>query len=295
MITRETDKKVTGSSLLLKSSANEDGYEIRMFLENRPEGFLDCRTQYINGEEYYVYDITGMESLSDHFEHKSMDIEDLRRLFSDLSLSFSSLEEYMLGQEHLRTEPENIFYNMTTGRYFMCFFPKEKRELSESLEELADFIIQKADHRNEDSIKYAYDFYKNIAAGNYQIPKIESEIPVSSKLQGAATDSGSTAFLEPADRENESFSDSKDYYRFPEEKSSEESIRAEKNGPKTSRPVSFSFIFCSLILVCFITLFLTALLYSPDKLTGILEHTWVLISITLTATLCTVIPVLKKH
>ncbi|MCR4740518.1 MAG: DUF6382 domain-containing protein [Lachnospiraceae bacterium] len=266
MIYREIEKKVTGNSLLLRSSENESGYEIKMFLENRPEGFLNCTLRYVNGEEFYVYDVTGMESLSEYYEHRTLSIKDIMNIFNDLSAAFSALEEYLLSQEYLRIEPVNIFYDLSGRKYHMCFFPKEKRDLGLTMEELADFMIQRTDYRDEEAIRYAYDFYKGVVSGVYSIPKInpgKSSVPEYDEVR---------TYVSP----------------IPDKETNDP-------GSPGGRSVSFSMIFCSIVLLGFIALFTSALFFSPDELSLLLERTDVLVSITLTSALCAIIPFLKKE
>ncbi|MCR4923481.1 MAG: DUF6382 domain-containing protein [Lachnospiraceae bacterium] len=185
MIEREYERGLNKKTLSLWRSEDGRGkgrdegseayesYESRMFLENQPEGFLNCRVEYRNGREIYVYRVLGYESLQEYFDKRPLGLSDIEGLFRDIREIFLTLEDYLLSKEYLRLEPENIFYDKELKSFYFSFYPGDYADIGVTLEKLGEFLLQRVDYKDETAMKGVYDFYQNVAAGNYSIPELK--------------------------------------------------------------------------------------------------------------------------
>ncbi len=154
------------------------GYEFSMLCENDIDGFMKFSVQSRNGKESLVYDISGKKSLKELFLKKEIGYGELRIFFKGLSRAYGSLKEYLLDMSGLLLSPEDIFMDLIEKRIYFIYYPGFGAELSESMQKLADFIIRRTDHRDEQAVLDAYDFYKRIYAGDYSVEVFMGGSPV---------------------------------------------------------------------------------------------------------------------
>lgn len=173
MFTARMESDINGSRLIFENpEMNNVGYKSRMLIENHITGFLECNIVYAEGKENYVYDITSKTSLRNIYEHGEMNHKMLYVLIESIICGMESAGEYLLPVEHLILDPEYIFVENNTGRIFWCYYPGSYNTLKEGINELAEYILGKADHKEDAAIELAYGFYKQVVNEDYTLRKL---------------------------------------------------------------------------------------------------------------------------
>ncbi|MCR5358237.1 MAG: DUF6382 domain-containing protein [Lachnospiraceae bacterium] len=164
---------INGNSLIFENeNKTEKAYITRMITENHIPGYLDCSVVYTDGSERYVYDITSRSNLESMYEYDEIGYDALCDILNSLALALESAEEYLLPAEHLMLDPHYIYSIPGSGRMMYCYYPGAYSALSESMNEIAEFILQKADHTDDAATMLAYDFYKQVTDGDYTIRRL---------------------------------------------------------------------------------------------------------------------------
>lgn len=173
MFTAHMESDINGSRLIFENpEMNNVGYKSRMLIENHITGFLECNIVYAEGKENYVYDTTSKTSLRNIYEHGEMNHKMLYVLIESIICGMESAGEYLLPVEHLILDPEYIFVENNTGRIFWCYYPGSYNTLKEGMNELAEYILGKADHKEDAAIELAYGFYKQVVNEDYTLRKL---------------------------------------------------------------------------------------------------------------------------
>lgn len=173
MFTAHMKSDINGSRLIFENpEMNNVGYKSRMLIENHITGFLECNIVYAEGKENYVYDTTSKTSLRNIYEHGEMNHKMLYVLIESIICGMESAGEYLLPVEHLILDPEYIFVENNTGRIFWCYYPGSYNTLKEGMNELAEYILGKADHKEDAAIELAYGFYKQVVNEDYTLRKL---------------------------------------------------------------------------------------------------------------------------
>lgn len=173
MFTAHMESDINGSRLIFENpEMNNVGYKSRMLIENHITGFLECNIVYAEGKENYVYDTTSKTSLHNIYEHGEMNHKMLYVLIESIICGMESAGEYLLPVEHLILDPEYIFVENNTGRIFWCYYPGSYNTLKEGMNELAEYILGKADHKEDAAIELAYGFYKQVVNEDYTLRKL---------------------------------------------------------------------------------------------------------------------------
>ena len=170
MIEADYKREMNHNYFILKKEGNiADYYTEKMICENEIPGLLPCRIRSINEEASYYYDISRKQSMYDIFQQKKMEEEDLRILLIKLNQLFGQMEGYLLPDDGLILSPRYIYWNYETFELYFCYYPAHTGNIKDSFVELAEFVIEKADHEKEELVNLAYSFYQKIMDENYEI------------------------------------------------------------------------------------------------------------------------------
>ena len=175
MFTERIESGINGNRLIFEDNGLTNvGYKARMILENHIPGFLECSIVHADGCDSYVYDITSMTSLYNIYEHKEMDYSMLYGLINSIACGLESAGEYLLPCEHLVLDPKFIYIEKETGKIFWCYYPGYYNTLKDGMNELAEYILQKANHKEDAATELAYGLYKQVVNEDYTLRKLLS-------------------------------------------------------------------------------------------------------------------------
>lgn len=173
MYSERIESGIDGTRLIFENNEIINvGYTSRMLLENHISGFLECSIMCADGKDSYVYDITSKTSLYNIYEHEEMDHKILYDLIESIACGLESAGEYLLPVKHLMFDPKYIFTENDTGRIFWCYYPGCYNTLKDGMNELAEYILQKADHKDDAATSLAYGFYKQVVNEDYTIRRL---------------------------------------------------------------------------------------------------------------------------
>ena len=145
--------------LLSGETPNPDAYENRVILANRIRGLLPCRLLYLNGDTYYSYDITSMQSLEILRGRRILSGEGLSGFLSELIDVLGGLEEYLLCFDHLILTPDKIFIDPSGGKIGLVYCPVYRKDIRESLRELIEYLLSGTDPEDRRTTLLLYRVY----------------------------------------------------------------------------------------------------------------------------------------
>ena len=105
--------------------AETTGYQYRMLEMNRIVGILPCGLRHIDGESFLYYETTGKQSLNALYEGRKIPGAELFRLLEALYEVSGTLSGYLLDEQHLVLTGDQIFYDLSSGRYCFTYYPGE--------------------------------------------------------------------------------------------------------------------------------------------------------------------------
>lgn len=275
MYKEQIESGINGSKLILEKNEIIDvGYKARMLLENHIPGFLECNMIHEDGCDRYVYDITSKSSIYNIYEHDEMDYKILYDLIGSIACGLESASEYLLKTEHLILDPKYIYVENDTGRIYWCYYPGHYCPLKDGMNELAEYILSRADHKDDAATSLAYGFYKQVVNEDYTIRKLLSkheEMTVS--VIGKNMDDGQ--------EENILIEDDRELYT-PDE----------NDAPMIPRSGKIIMIVCMLIILLLSGFVLSALLYKNGAAAKLLVLNEMKVFICLTEALAMMLPIL---
>ena len=167
-------KEKDNDYLILEAPGKPEGgeYQIRMLLVNPIYGLLPCKMRMVDGSRTFYYDITEKQPMSLVFERRLMGKEDIEKLLGGLEKAMDEAGRYLLSMEQFVLKPEYIFHDAETGAFFFCYLPFYEGSLEEDFRELAEYILKRLDHSQEEAVLWGYDIYSRSAEEHFSIGKI---------------------------------------------------------------------------------------------------------------------------
>ena len=167
-------KEKDNDYLILEAPGKPEGgeYQIRMLLVNPIYGLLSCKMRMVDGSRTFYYDITEKQPMSLVFERRLMGKEDIEKLLGGLEKAMDEAGRYLLSMEQFVLKPEYIFQDAETGAFFFCYLPFYEGSLEEDFRELAEYILKRLDHSQEEAVLWGYDIYSRSAEEHFSIGKI---------------------------------------------------------------------------------------------------------------------------
>lgn len=146
-----------------------ESYLLKMMLNNKIENLLCCKENYLEDKSQLFYEISNKKSLLKEYETKTMAFEEIYNLFQQLSQVFTNVSAYLLKQEYFLLDPQYMFLDLETKELNLLYIPFQLNHDSDMTlvtktvgryYKLADFILEKTNHRDEYAVNIAYQFYK---------------------------------------------------------------------------------------------------------------------------------------
>ncbi len=134
------------------------GFREQMLLHNRIEGLLPVDILFENGIRVYEYSVPGLESLRSYCRGHKMGLTQLRTIFTAILKSVYNGHEFMLSEDDYAAGPDTI-YTDGKERTELVYFPGYAKPLREQLRDLAEFMIDNVDYKDDAAVMMIYSFY----------------------------------------------------------------------------------------------------------------------------------------
>lgn len=180
------------------------GFERRMVLENRIDGFVPVSLRLVDDREELCYGITGLMSLKEFLEHSSLRCAVLKQFIFTLCCLADRLEDYLLSADCLVLEPETIFLRRETVSenafivkqeeaewiFSLCVCPHAEQNLKDSLCKVVRYLMEKADPLDEACASLCYSLYEVLQKENFCLSEFMTILEAAKEAKKAAGRTG---------------------------------------------------------------------------------------------------------
>ena len=147
----------------------EYGYAVNMAQNCPLESLLPIHIFFCDGKSLVRYRITGFTSLSERFSDSPLRLSDIRNILYTLRDICQRLPEYLLTSEDLLLDPEKLFIRPGSSKIHVCYIPGLPTVLSSSRMLLAEFLLKRTDHADQDASALVYRFYDQVSENNQSL------------------------------------------------------------------------------------------------------------------------------
>ena len=161
----------------IPNDENGDKYSFKMLDKNKIQGVLSGKERKEDGKGYWYVNISKKKSLIQEYQEKEMQLEDIIDIFQQLIPILEELRNYLLNESMAVLEPEYIFRDLDDQKLYILILPWNREE--RSLQKLAEFFLEKVNHRDENGVNAAYLFYRQQSQQHFSLyhflPVLEKE------------------------------------------------------------------------------------------------------------------------
>lgn len=162
----------------IPEETDRNQYSFKMLERNHIQGILPVKERKEDGKGCLYVDISGKKSLAQEYKDKEMELEEMVFFFQQLMPVLEELRKYLLTEKMAVLEPEYIYRDMEDNQLYITVLPWEVEE-GNNLHKLAEFFLEKINHKDEFGVNAAYHFYKQQSQPHfslyYFIPVLEKE------------------------------------------------------------------------------------------------------------------------
>ena len=168
-------KREMNRNYMVLRPENEIGgsYALRMLSENRIAGLLPFQEKQIDGETFLYFNITSRQSLSRMMEYRAFKAKEIRQITSDLIVTMTALERFLMDGDQLCLEPDMIYVDPDDLRANFCLFPGRGSQFEESFKKLARYILDHVDHTDGEAVVLAFALFRAGETENLGIRDLE--------------------------------------------------------------------------------------------------------------------------
>lgn len=151
-------------------------YQVRMLVGNVIPSLLKCRIQGMDGKFMVYYDITSRQSLSSFYEDKKLHREEVKMIFTAFVRVMEDTAEYLMNPGQLVISPDLIFLEADKKELYFCLMPGYQKDIREQLQILAEYILPKIDHEDEEAVRLGYGIYRRALEDSFHLEHIKEEL-----------------------------------------------------------------------------------------------------------------------
>lgn len=151
----------------IPSYVDSGQYSLKMLEKNKIPGVLSCKVRMEDGQEYWYADISKKKSLLQEYKDKEMQLEEMTLLFQQISSVLEELRIYLINESMVVLNPEYIYQDLEDGRLSMLVVPWDLGE--KTIQKLAEFFLEKMNHKDENGVNAAYHFYRQQSQDNFSL------------------------------------------------------------------------------------------------------------------------------
>ena len=159
----------------IPEDADFQTYSFKMIEKNRIKGVLPSKIRMEDGKGYLYLDIDNRRCLVDIYKDKEMDLEEMTRIFQGLFLVMEELRNYLLSEKMILLDPQYI-YEEDDG---FCIVILPWKDEKPSFRKMAEFFLEKVNHKDENGVNAAYHFYRQQGQESFSLnqfmPVLEKE------------------------------------------------------------------------------------------------------------------------
>jgi len=143
-------------------------YELKMITQNKIPGFLSCKIRQDEDGQKLYYDVTSKKTIEEEYRDRQMSYVEMKELLLQIGKMIRGAGEYLLNTSQIWFYPQCMFMDFEMEELYGLYCPYETPDTQAEISiprigkyhALADFLLDKINHKDEQAVNAAYKFYK---------------------------------------------------------------------------------------------------------------------------------------
>lgn len=165
-------RNIKQSFMVLSADEIVTDYQIEMCTRNKIAGLLEMETVVADGKLQFWYDITGKQSLEEYMKNHPMEESLFVYFLGAIRDIIVNLNGYLLEENHIQLEMRTIYIDHANQQFYFCYFPKERKPLTENFHLLMEYLLTRIEHGDKQVVAIAYEAYQMTLQDGYSIERI---------------------------------------------------------------------------------------------------------------------------
>lgn len=177
----EYKRNINKSFFCIKLEEKLADFEYEILTRNALLGFLPIGMTMENETVLYWYEITGKQALDSILDTELLNGSLMIAFLTDLCSVLDLAERYLLNPCQIQLSPEVIFKNNQTEQFYFCYSPTVQEDIGESFQKLMEYLLTKINHKEENTVKMAYQIYDAVIKEGYSLESVRENLKFCSK------------------------------------------------------------------------------------------------------------------
>ena len=141
------------------------------------DGLLLMEQHHVDGDCFYRYDVTGMESLQERCERISLSIDEINHLITQISGIMEEAKDWLMREEEFLYQPGTIYYQK--DKVYLPWAPGCQMNRNLQMEQVAEFLMKQTNTEDRETALFVYDLYRKCRFHEFQweIAKEKKSLP----------------------------------------------------------------------------------------------------------------------
>lgn len=167
-------KRDMNRNYMILPQVKEADYQMKMICTNHIKGLLATHTCKFNGCEDIYYDISSRQPISRLYAKREMNLEDIRMILLSIRDLMEEVKRFLLDGSNILFMPDYCYCSPETGKAEWILYPGSTQR--NDFMELAEFFIERVDHKDSSAVDVAYRFFKKVKEDSFVIDEFMNEI-----------------------------------------------------------------------------------------------------------------------
>ncbi len=170
-------KDMQTNYLILESDKNRsNSYIGKMILNNQITGLLSVELRCIDSMDYFYYDISSKDSLSNTYKTQLLGYDVLKDILKKIIGTIERSREYLLNEEGFVLKPEYIYISKDEFIPLLCYYVDFSEPLLVQFSSLIEYFMGKVDYKDERAVLLVYALYKITKESNVSLEQLKEEL-----------------------------------------------------------------------------------------------------------------------
>lgn len=196
-------RELNHNYLIIAMEEEDSNYQLKMLLSNQIEGLLKVWMKQVDGRREFYYEISSRQQLSRLLELKRLSAAELKELVLSLASVLKRVEEYLLPAKQLVLDPEYIYVNPETFRFFYCCLPGYEDGGPKAVQELMRYLLDRVNYQDQEAVTLVYRLYQETMKENFRIEDLAKSLYKKEKAAGMSPEGDLSGMRRPGTSKGE--------------------------------------------------------------------------------------------
>ncbi|BCJ97014.1 DUF6382 domain-containing protein [Anaerocolumna chitinilytica] len=170
---KEYIKDLKCNYLVLKGKNSEKSYKNKMLEQYTIPGLVRTEIRCIDNLELFYYDITDLKTIHSIWQENTLHFEEVKTLLERIFEIIDNSMEYFLEQDDFILNTEYMYVKGKLEKLQLCYFPGFGENIVSQLAAFFEYIMNKADYKEEPLVLLIYALYKESREKNTTLYKLK--------------------------------------------------------------------------------------------------------------------------